>query len=66
MSQNRSALDVVKKQSGFSDKILRPLCAKKIKETQMEIDGLSDLEKNYWTFQEEIEKLKWHWLKSGV
>jgi len=45
MSQNRSALDVVKKQSGFSDKILRPLCAKNLKETQMEIDGLVDREK---------------------
>lgn len=45
MSQNRSALDIVKKQSGFSDKILRPLCAKNLKETQMEIDGLVDREK---------------------
>jgi len=45
MSQNRSALDVVRKQSGFSEKILRPLCAKNLKETQMEIDGLVDREK---------------------
>jgi tRNA U34 2-thiouridine synthase MnmA/TrmU len=45
MSQNRSALDVVKKQSGFSDKILRPLCAKNLKETQMEMDRLVDREK---------------------
>ena len=45
MSQNRSALDVVKKQSGLSDKILRPLCAKNLKPTQMEIDGLVDREK---------------------
>lgn len=45
MSQNKSALDVVKKESGFSDKILRPLCAKNLKETQMEIDGLVDREK---------------------
>lgn len=45
MSQNRSALDVVKKQSGFSDKILRPLCAKNLRETQMEIEGLVDREK---------------------
>lgn len=45
MSQNRSALDVVKKQSGFSEKILRPLCAKNLKETQMEIDGLVDRDK---------------------
>lgn len=45
MSQNRSALDIVKKESGFSDKILRPLCAKNLRETQMEIDGLVDREK---------------------
>ena len=45
MSQNRSALDVVKRQSGFSDKILRPLCAKNLKETQMEVEGLVDREK---------------------
>lgn len=45
MSQNRSALDIVKKQSGFSDKILRPLCAKNLKETQMELYGLVDREK---------------------
>lgn len=45
MSQNRSALDIVKKQSGFSEKILRPLCAKNLKETQMEIDGLVDRDK---------------------
>jgi len=45
MSQNKSALDIVKKQSGFSEKILRPLCAKNLKETQMEIDGLVDREK---------------------
>lgn len=45
MSQNRSALDIVKKESGFSEKILRPLCAKNLKETQMEIDGLVDREK---------------------
>lgn len=45
MSQNRSALDIVKKESGFSHKILRPLCAKNLKETQMEMDGLVDREK---------------------
>lgn len=45
MSQNRSALDIVKKESGFSDKILRPLCAKNLRETQMEIEGLVDREK---------------------
>lgn len=45
MSQNKSALDIVKKQSGFGEKILRPLCAKNLKETQMEIAGLVDREK---------------------
>ena len=45
MSQNRSALDVVKKESGFSDKILRPLCAKNLTPTKMELDGLVDREK---------------------
>lgn len=45
MSQNRSALDVVKKESGFSDKILRPLCAKNLTPTKMELDGLIDREK---------------------
>ncbi|SHK64601.1 tRNA U34 2-thiouridine synthase MnmA/TrmU, contains the PP-loop ATPase domain [Clostridium cavendishii DSM 21758] len=45
MSQNRSALDIVKKESGFSDKILRPLCAKNLKPTDMEISGLIDREK---------------------
>lgn len=45
MSQNRSALDIVKNDSGFSDKILRPLCAKNLIPTQMEIDGLVDRER---------------------
>lgn len=45
MSQTRSSLDIVKKESGFEDKILRPLCAKNLPATQMEIDGLVDREK---------------------
>lgn len=45
MSQNKSALDVVKKESGFSDKILRPLCAKNLTPTEMELNGLVDREK---------------------
>ncbi|WP_123052706.1 tRNA 4-thiouridine(8) synthase ThiI [Clostridium sp. JN-1] len=45
MSQNRSSLDVVKKESGFSDKILRPLCAKNLNPTEMELNGLVDREK---------------------
>jgi tRNA U34 2-thiouridine synthase MnmA/TrmU len=44
MSQNKSSLDVVKKESGFSDKILRPLCAKNLTPTKMELDGLVDRE----------------------
>lgn len=45
MSQNRSALDVVKKESGYADKILRPLCALNLPPTKMELDGLVDREK---------------------
>lgn len=45
MSQNRSALDVVKKESGFEEYILRPLCAKNLKPTRMELEGLVDREK---------------------
>ena len=44
MSQNRSALDIVKKHSGFGDKILRPLCAKNLSPTKMELDGLVERE----------------------
>lgn len=45
MSQNRSALDIVKNESGYSDKILRPLCAKNLLPTEMELNGLVDREK---------------------
>lgn len=45
MSQNRSALDIVKNESGYKDKILRPLCAKNLNTTKMELDGLVDREK---------------------
>ncbi len=44
MSQNRSALDIVKNESGIGHKILRPLCAKNLRPTEMEIDGLIDRE----------------------
>ena len=44
MSQNRSALDIVKNESGVGHKILRPLCAKNLNPTQMEIEGLIDRE----------------------
>lgn len=45
MSQNKISLDVVKKESGFGDKILRPLCALNLQETKMEKDGLVDRSK---------------------
>jgi len=45
MSQNKSALDVVKKESGYTDKILRPLCALNLAPTKMELEGLVDREK---------------------
>ncbi|WP_291634531.1 tRNA 4-thiouridine(8) synthase ThiI [Clostridium sp.] len=44
MSQNRSALDIVKNESGIGHKILRPLCAKNLNKTEMEIEGLIDRE----------------------
>ncbi|MBW9155319.1 tRNA 4-thiouridine(8) synthase ThiI [Clostridium tagluense] len=44
MSQNRSALDIVKNECGIGHKILRPLCAKNLKPTEMELDGLIDRE----------------------
>ncbi|WP_027623651.1 DUF814 domain-containing protein [Clostridium lundense] len=45
MSQTKHSLDLVKKESGFSDKILRPLCAKNLTPTEMELSGLVDREK---------------------
>lgn len=45
MSQNRQALNKVRKESGFEDKILRPLCAQNLDETEMEKNGLVDREK---------------------
>lgn len=45
MSQNKQALTKVRNESGFSDKILRPLCAKNLEETEMEKAGLVDREK---------------------
>jgi tRNA U34 2-thiouridine synthase MnmA/TrmU len=44
MSQNKSALDIVKNESGIGHKILRPLCAKNLNPTEMEIEGLIDRE----------------------
>lgn len=45
MSQNKSSLNVVKKESGIGNKILRPLSAKVLPETEMEISGLVDRER---------------------
>ena len=44
MSQNRSALDIVKNESGIGQKILRPLSAKNLNPTEMEVEGLIDRE----------------------
>lgn len=45
MSQNKQALNTVKNESGFANKILRPLCALNLEPTEMEISGLVDREK---------------------
>ncbi|WP_317311745.1 tRNA 4-thiouridine(8) synthase ThiI [Clostridium thermobutyricum] len=45
MSQNKQALGKVKAESGFADKILRPLCAQNLEETEMEKSGLVDRSK---------------------
>ncbi|NLN49414.1 MAG: tRNA 4-thiouridine(8) synthase ThiI [Clostridiales bacterium] len=42
MSQNIQSLNIVKKESGYEDKILRPLSALKLPPTQMELDGIVD------------------------
>ncbi|SUY46657.1 tRNA (5-methyl aminomethyl-2-thiouridylate)-methyltransferase [Clostridium putrefaciens] len=44
MSQNKRSLDIVKKESGFSNKILRPLCALNLEPTDMETEGLVNRE----------------------
>lgn len=45
MSQNKGALNLVKKESGIGHKILRPLCALNLPETEMEEQGLVDRSK---------------------
>lgn len=42
MSQNIKSLNIVKKESGYEDKILRPLSALKLPPTQMELSGIVD------------------------
>ncbi|MFH1138436.1 MAG: tRNA 4-thiouridine(8) synthase ThiI [Pseudomonadota bacterium] len=44
-SQNRRALDIVAGESGYGDKILRPLSAKALPPTRMEIENLVDRER---------------------
>lgn len=45
MSQTKASLDIVRKESGFEDYILRPLCALNLPPTKMELEGLVDREK---------------------
>ena len=45
MSQNRQSLDIVARESGYGERILRPLSAKLLKPTRMEIEGLVDRER---------------------
>lgn len=45
MSQNKKSLDIVLNESGFRDKILRPLSALNLPPTEMELSGLVDREK---------------------
>ncbi len=45
MSQNKRSLELVKKESGFEDKIIRPLCAKNLEPTAMELNNLVCREK---------------------
>jgi len=45
MSQNKNALNIVKKESKIEDRILRPLCAKNLEPTSMELEGMVDRNK---------------------
>ncbi|MDI6617277.1 MAG: tRNA 4-thiouridine(8) synthase ThiI [Clostridiales bacterium] len=45
MSQNLQSLNIVKNESGYASKILRPLCAKNLPPTEMEKQGLVDRER---------------------
>ena len=45
LSQNKQALRYVEKRSGFDGKVLRPLSAKVLPETEMETQGLVDRER---------------------
>jgi len=45
MSQNRGSLNLIARESGFADVLLRPLSAKFFKTTQPEVDGRVDRER---------------------
>jgi tRNA U34 2-thiouridine synthase MnmA/TrmU len=45
MSQNRGSLNLIARESGFADVLLRPLSAKFLKTTQPELEGLVDRER---------------------
>ena len=45
MSQNRGSLNLIARESGFADLLLRPLSAKSLKTTQPEIEGWVDRER---------------------
>lgn len=45
MSQNYKSLEIVKEESGYEDKILRPLSALNLPPTQMELSGMVDRSK---------------------
>lgn len=47
MSQRRDTLRVIERDSGCDDILLRPLCAKRLKETKPEREGLVDRDKLY-------------------
>ena len=45
MSQNRQAMQLVEREAGLADRLVRPLCAKRLPPTQPERDGILDREK---------------------
>lgn len=44
MSQNKVSLELVQNYSGYAEKILRPLCAKNLPPTKMELEGIVNRE----------------------
>lgn len=47
MSQRRDTLEIIERESGLKGKLLRPLSAKRLKPTEMELKGLIDRDKLY-------------------